>query len=48
MLIWQGFQDILINNKKGKVWNMVCGFIDTLCVIYFIYSGVCIKFCFVP
>ena len=27
---------------------MVCGFIDTLCVIYFIYSGVCIKFCFVP
>lgn len=46
MLIWKGFQGILINNKKGKVQNMVCGFIDALCVIHFIYSGACIKlFC---
>ena len=44
MLIWKGFQGILINNKKGKVQNMVYGFIDILCV-YFIYSGACILFC---
>lgn len=41
------FPGYIFNNKKGKIQNIVCGFIDALCVIHFIYSGACIS-CFVP
>lgn len=46
-MCWYGKVSKIYLIKKSKVQNIVYG-IDALCVICFTYSGVCIKFRFVP